>query len=142
MNNSIENSVYLHSIKPIINDMKMNVKIASVALFLMSTLFLTSCQTKQSALTQLENFSYELRDNGEYYNVDDWKKAANKFQKIRNNISKHDYTPAERKEIGQLEGDCAKYFASGVKNKLTNGLLGIGSEIKGIVDSILNSISE
>jgi hypothetical protein len=25
---------------------------------------------------------------------------------------------------------------------LTNGLLGIGSEIKGIVDSILNSISE
>lgn len=142
MNNSIDISVYLQSIKPIINDMKMKFKIASVALIMMSALFLTSCQTKQSALTQLENFSYELRDNGEYYNVDDWKKAANKFQKIRNNISKHDYTPAERKQIGQLEGNCAKYFATGVKNKVTNGLLGIGSEIKGIVDTILNSISE
>ena len=77
--------------------MKVKSKMASMVLVMVAMMFLSSCQTKQSALTQLENFSYELRDNGEYYNIDDWKKAGYQFQKIRNNLSKHDYTPAERK---------------------------------------------
>lgn len=122
--------------------MKMKSTIASLMMVLMSLLSLSSCQTKQSALSQLENFSYELRDNSEYYNLDDWKKAANQFQKIRNNINKHDYTFAERKQIGQLEGKCAGYFVTGVKNKVTNGLLGIGSEINGVIEGILNSVAE
>ncbi len=122
--------------------MKMKSTIASLMMVLMSLLSMSSCQTKQSALSQLENFSYELRDNSEYYNLADWKKAANQFQKIRNNINKHDYTSAERKQIGQLEGKCAGYFVTGVKNKVTNGLLGIGSEIKGVIEGILNSVAE
>lgn len=122
--------------------MKMKSTIASLMMVLMSLLSLSSCQTKQSALSQLENFSYELRDNSEYYNLDDWKKAANQFQKIRNNINKHDYTSAERKQIGQLEGKCAGYFVTGVKNKVTNGLLGIGSAINGVIEGILNSVAE
>lgn len=122
--------------------MKMKSTIASLMMVLMSLLSLSSCQTKLSALSQLENFSYELRDNSDYYNLDDWKKAANQFQKIRNNINKHNYTSAERKQIGQLEGKCAGYFVTGVKNKVTNGLLGIGSEIKGVVEGILNSVAE
>lgn len=122
--------------------MKMKSTIASLMMVLMSLFSLSSCQTKQSALSQLENFSYELRDNSEYYNLDDWKKAANQFQKIRNNINKHDYTSAERKQIGQLEGKCAGYFVTGVKNKVTNGLLGIGSAINGVIEGILNSVAE
>ena len=122
--------------------MKVKSKMASMVLVMVAMMFLSSCQTKQSALTQLENFSYELRDNGEYYNIDDWKKTGYQFQKIRNNLSKHDYTPAERKKIGQLEGQCAGYFATGVKKKVTNGLLGIGSEIKGMIEGILNSITD
>ncbi|MBP5712149.1 MAG: hypothetical protein J6W77_03995 [Prevotella sp.] len=122
--------------------MNIKSKMAAISLLLMSVMFLSSCQTKQSAVNQLEKFSYELRDNCEYYNLEDWKKAAYDFQKIRKNLNKHDYTPAERKQIGELEGKCAGYFASGVKKKVTNGLLGIGSEIKGMIEGILNSIAE
>ena len=122
--------------------MKIKSKMAAIVWLLMSVMFLNSCQTKQSAVNQLEKFSYELRDNSEYYNLEDWKKAAYDFQKIRKNLDKHDYSPAERKQIGELEGKCAGYFASGVKKKVTNGLLGIGSEIKGMIEGILNSIAE
>lgn len=113
----------------------------SLALSLFMVLAFSSCQTKQHAIGQLENFSKELRDNGANYDVSDWKDAAQRFQKIRKNIEKHEYTAAERKEIGQLEGQCAGYFVSGVKQKLTNGILGIGGELKGILEGILESVS-
>lgn len=113
----------------------------SLALSLFMVLAFSSCQTKQHAIGQLENFSKELRDNGANYDVSDWKDAAQRFQKIRKNIGKHEYTAAERKEIGQLEGQCAGYFVSGVKQKLTNGILGIGGELKGILEGILESVS-
>lgn len=113
----------------------------SLALSLLMVVAFSSCQTKQHAINELESFSNELRDHGEYYDVNDWKKAAQQFQKIRKNIDKHDYTAAERKEIGKLEGQCAGYFVSGVKQKLTNGILGIGGELKGILEGILESVS-
>ena len=113
----------------------------SLAVSLFMVVAFTSCQTKQHAIGQLENFSKELRDNGANYDVSDWKDAAQRFQKIRKNIDKHEYTAAERKEIGQLEGQCAGYFVSGVKQKLTNGILGIGGELKGILEGILESVS-
>ena len=122
--------------------MKMKCKIASIALFFMFAMSLTSCQTKQHAITQLENLSNDLRDNSEYYKLEDWKDAVNQFQKIRKNISKHDYTPAERKQIGKLEGQCAGYFATGLKKNVTNGIISIGSEIKGMIEGVLNSVSE
>jgi hypothetical protein len=122
--------------------MKMNFKIMAVALFCVFALSLTSCQTKQHAIVQLENLSNDLRDNSEYYRLEDWKNAVNQFQKIRKNIGKHDYTPAERKQIGKLEGQCAGYFATGLKKNITNGIMGIGSEIKGMIEGVLNAVSE
>ena len=72
----------------------------------------------------------------------DWKKAAYQFQKIRKDISKHDYTPAQRKQIGELEGKCAGYFAAGVKNNITNGIMSIGNEVRGVIEGILKSLSD
>ena len=46
-----------------------------------------SCTTsKQTAITRLERFSYELRDNGQYYSFKDWERAADEFTKIRKTI--------------------------------------------------------
>lgn len=96
-------------------------------------IMLGSCATKQSAVNKLEKFSYELRDNGEYYSVADWKNAADEFIKIRRDIQKHDYTAEERKRIGELEGQCAGYVAKGVKGKVQS----LGSEINGILQGVL-----
>lgn len=105
-------------------------------------LMMVSCSTtKQSAINQLEDFSYELRDHSRYYNVDDWEKAGKKFVSIRDKISKHefDYTPEEKAKIGRLEGDCAKYMAKGAKEGVFDKLKNIGSEIKGIIQSIMDA---
>ena len=103
---------------------------------ILSMSMMTSCSTKQGAIRQLERLSYDLRDNSSYYTVNDWKAAAEKFGTIRNKMTKYDYTPAERRRIGELEGLCARYMVSGLKNGAINGILGIGSEIRGILESL------
>ena len=102
-------------------------------------LMLASCATKQSTITQLEEFSYELRDHSRYYDAKDWEKAGKKFVKIRKNVSKHefDYTPEEKARIGRLEGECARYMAKGAKDGFFDKLQNIGNEIQGILNGIL-----
>lgn len=108
------------------------------------TLGLTSCSTKQHAINQLENFSEELRDHSANYSINDWKKAGEKFVKIREKISKHelDYTPEEKERIGKLEGKCAGYMAKGVKEGFFDKLKAFGNELKGIISGILNAVTD
>lgn len=106
----------------------------------MLTLMLASCATKERAMTRLENFSVELRYHSTEYGLDDWEKAAKKFVKIRKDISKHEleYTAEQKKHIGELEGECVGYMANGAKDKV----VGIGSEIGGILRGILDSLKK
>ena len=105
-------------------------------------LVMTACSTKQSAINQLENFSYELRDNSRNYDADDWEKAGKKFVKIREKIHKHefDYTATEKSKIGHLESDCVKYMAKGAKDGVFDKLKNIGSEIKGVIQGIMDAL--
>ena len=114
-------------------------KIKNLILCGVMGLVMASCSTKQSAISQLEDFSYELRDHSRYYDTNDWEKAGKKFVNIREKISKHefDYTAEEKAKIGRLEGECAKYMAKGAKEGVFDKLKNIGSEIKGILEGIL-----
>ena len=57
-------------------------------------LMMASCSTKQRAINQLESFSYELRDNSRYYDLQDWEKAGKKFVKITNLTTRQPRKPA------------------------------------------------
>ena len=105
-------------------------------------LLFTACATKQSAISQLEDFSYELRDNSRNYDAGDWERAGKKFVKIREKIHKHefDYTAEEKTKIGRLEADCVKYMAKGAKDGVFDKLKNIGSEIKGVIQGILDAL--
>ena len=103
----------------------------------MIMLFATSCSTKQSAISSLERFSYELRDNGQYYSFKDWEKAADDFTKIRKKINKYDYNAQERQYIGELEGKCAGYVYKEKKKKIT----GYGNEVNGILQGLFDIIN-
>lgn len=109
-----------------------------VLMAVLAVLMLGSCATKQSAISQLERYSYELRDNAQYYSVRDWQNAVDDFKTIRKRIAKHeqDYTPQEKRHIGELEGQCAKYMAQGAKQRLVNGVRNIASELNGIIEGI------
>ena len=105
-------------------------------------LMTSSCATKERAINQLESFSYELRDNSAQYSVREWEKAGKKFVKIRKRIAKHelDYTPAEKAEIGELEGKCAGYMANGIHQGVFDKAQAFGNELKGIIQGILNAL--
>ena len=115
----------------------MRKSVFSLILAGMVILFASSCSTKQSAISRLERFSYELRDNGQFYSFNDWEKAAEDFTKIRKKIEKHDYTAQERQYIGELEGKCAGYVVKGVKGKIT----GYGNELNGIFQGLFDIIN-
>lgn len=125
--------------------MKMKKKLLAVALSaVVATGLLSSCATKERAINRLEKFSYELRDHSQYYTVDEWKEAAEKFVDIRKDISKHemDYTAEQKKKIGVLEGKCAGYMAKGAKEGLFDKIKGVGNEINGILQGILNAVTD
>lgn len=111
-------------------------------LAIMMALATSSCATKEHAINQLEDFSYELRDNSAQYSIREWEKAGKKFVKIRKRIAKHelDYTPAEKAEIGELEGKCAGYMANGMRQGVFDKARAFGNELKGIIQGILNTI--
>lgn len=115
-------------------------KIKTLFVVGITTLMLASCATKETALSSLENFSVELRYHSQEYGLHDWEKAAKKFVKIRKNISKHEmeYTADQKRRIGELEGECAGYMVKGAKDKVA----GVGSEIGGIIQGILDSIKK
>lgn len=96
----------------------------------------TSCTTRQSAINQMERLAYDIRDNGSYYTIRDWENAVAKFVDIRKKMAKFDYTPAERRRIGELEGECARYMKEGVKNGAVNGIMGIAGELRGILEGL------
>ena len=102
---------------------------------IVAMLSVSSCATRESAINDLENFSYELRDNSQYYTAKKWRRAIDKFGRIRREISRHDYTVAECQRIGRLEGDCARYMVRGAKDGVVNSVFGLGSEIQGILDA-------
>ena len=116
--------------------MKIKVVLASIVMALVCMSSLTSCVTKQGAVNQLQYLANDLRDNGEYYTIEDWRDAGKKFTHLRDKMRNYRYTPAERKRIGELEGQCAKYMVQGMKNGAINSVLGVGNEIKGILDGL------
>lgn len=124
--------------------MKVKTMMVAVAMALCFSIALSSCSTKMQAINRLEKFSYELRDNSQYYSVDDWKEAGEEFLDIRREIKKHefDYTSEQKKKIGVLEGKCAGYMAKGVKNGIVDKVKGFGNELNGILQGILNAITD
>ncbi len=110
--------------------------LATLLMALICMTSFTSCVTKQGAINQMQYLADDMRDNGAYYTVDDWKDAGKKFVSLRDKMRKYKYTPAERKQIGELEGQCAKYMVQGIKNGAVNTIMGVGNEIKGILDGL------
>ena len=129
--------MYLCSVKL---EKEKKMKIKNLILCSVVGVMLASCATKQSAISQLEDFTYELRDHSRNYDVEDWQKAGKKFVRIRKSIYKHefDYTAEEKAKIGRLEGDCARYMAKGAKEGFFDKLRNLGNELEGFLEGILD----
>jgi len=122
----------------------MKMKVRHVLLLVVMAVVLASCSTKQRAISKLERFSTELRDNSRYYDLQDWEDAGQEFVKITREVKKHefDYTPEEKARVGRLEGECAGYMARGAKDNISDRLRGLFNEIKGIIEGVTGAFGE
>lgn len=98
-------------------------------------LALTSCQTKQSAISDLRSLSQELQINSENYSINEWKDAGERYYKINKRITKHagDYNDAEMREISELNGKCAKSFTEGAVTKVQGAVSAVKSFLGGFM---------
>lgn len=119
--------------------MKIKTFLLTLLMAVTLTATISSCSTKQHAISDLRSLSKDLRKNSAEYTVAEWKDRAERFVEIRREIARHEYTPAQKKEIGELEGECAGYMAKGLKEGFLNKVLGIKNELKGILKGILNT---
>ncbi len=109
-------------------------KLFSLILFCMVLGMTSSCTSgKYAAVDSLRNLTYELEDNSYYYDYRDWDRAKNKYNRINDRISRYQYTPSERTEIGELQGKCMGYFAKGTVNSITDGITGVINQVKGAI---------
>ena len=124
--------------------MKQNIlkRIAGWSAILLLVIALQSCATKQKAINQLRELSYEIQTNGISYDADDWKRTAYEYLKINKRIAKYKYTTAESKEIGELNGQCLGYFATSVASNVVGTVNNTVNGIEGLIQGIKNAIKK
>jgi hypothetical protein len=96
-------------------------KIITIAVIAICAMLVCSCDTKQQAISELEQLSKELYLESNNYTDADWQDAKVKYEQIKINLEKHaaEYTGDEKKYIKKTQLECEAYFAgNGVKGWL------------------------
>lgn len=106
-----------------------------ITLFLFAAVLLTSCQTKQSAISDLRTLSQDIKINGDSYSINDWAKVGQRYYDVNKKITKHagDYTDKEMAEIADLNGQCVRSFTQGAVTKVQGAVRVLQSFIGGFV---------
>ena len=102
-------------------------------LLLMSIAF-TSCDKRQSAINDLENFSEELKENSSDYSSQDWEEANEQYQLLVEQIDQYEYTDEELKEIGKIKARCLKRMTKGAMKQLQDGIHSITKQMEGAIE--------
>ena len=104
-------------------------KLIGLVLLLVCTMCMTACDTKERAITQLEQLSKELYLESSNYTEADWQDAKVKYEQIKINLEKHaaEYTSDEKKYIKKTQIECEAYFAG---NGVKGWLKGIKKEVE------------
>ncbi len=92
-------------------------------------------------MNRLESLTTEIRENHKGYTDSDWNQAYSRYEEIRKEMSQYRYTNGERERIGQLEGECAGYFAVSTLKSLRNSFMQMKHEIKGFINGFKDAIN-
>lgn len=109
--------------------------------FAMLCITVMSCSERQSSIAELESFTQELKENSQYYDVEDWEFASQEFEKIIEELNNYrsEFSDDELRTIGRLKGECAVEFSHGAMIQLNNTLDDLSKEAEGFIDGISDS---
>lgn len=103
-------------------------------IMLVMSIAFTSCDKKQSAINDLENFSEELKENSSDYSSQDWEEANEQYQLLVEQIDQYEYTDEELKEIGKLKARCLKQMTKGAMKQFQDGIHSITKQMEGAIE--------
>ena len=63
---------------------------------LVACMALSSCNSKQAAINDLRSLRDDIAINGSNYDVNDWLKAKDRFEKVNEKLKKHNH--AQKRE--------------------------------------------
>ena len=99
-------------------------------------IIVSACNSKTKPIDQLRNLNENLSENMANFSEDDWKDVAEEFEEIVKDLEEHrsEYTEAELREIGRLEGQCAAKFTKAYMNALSDEIEDANNILDGFMD--------
>ena len=110
-------------------------KIVFFFLFI-SCVLLCSCDKRQTAINDLENFSEELKENCSEYSYQDWEEASAQYEQLVEQIDQYEYTDEELKEIGKLKARCLKQMSMGAMKQLQGRIHSFTKQMEGALEEL------
>ena len=110
--------------------------IYSFILILLISFFISSCESKETPISDLDDLIEEISENSEEYSDEDWEEAALQYQHIEDVLEKYqsEYSDKELRCIGEKKGKCLAFFAKRSVKKLQKNMEDLMYEASGIVE--------
>ena len=102
---------------------------------------ITSCDSSQSAIKDLEVLLNEIEENHQSYTEEDWEAMSLSYSAIEEELAKYEYTDEELKEIGRLKGKCMGYLTKQSLKNLEKQIKDLTKELEGGIEGFLEVLS-
>lgn len=76
---------------------------------LMTCVLVSSCDGKKSAIEDLRELRFEVRENGEKYSEQDWNKVADELVRIGDELEEYELTSKEEELVASLMAEIGVY---------------------------------
>ena len=112
-----------------------------ISLFIALVFSLTSCESSQTAINDLEDLLHEIETNYQSYTEEDWENISVSYSAIEEELTQHEYTDEELKKIGRMKGKCMGYITKQSLNNLEKQIKDFTKELEGGIEGFLEALS-
>ena len=116
-------------------------KLLLICLAFILLIGITSCDSSQSAIKDLEVLLNEIEENYQSYTDEDWEAMSLSYSAIEEELAKYEYTDEELKEIGRLKGKCMGYLTKQSLKNLEKQIKDLTKELEGGIEGFLEVLS-
>lgn len=116
-------------------------KLLLICLAFILLMGITSCDSSQSAIKDLEVLLNEIEENYQSYTDEDWEAMSLSYSAIEEELAKYEYTDEELKEIGRLKGKCMGYLTKQSLKNLEKQIKDLTKELEGGIEGFLEVLS-
>lgn len=119
-------------------------KIYSSIIILLTSLFISSCNSKETPINNLDDLTEEIAENNEEYSDADWQDAALQYEQIEADLEEHrsEYSDEELQEIGKKKGKCLVFFAKHASKDFKENMKDAVNEVAGILEGFTEGLKE